>query len=241
MDPLVSVCVASFNGERHIASQLQSILASQRVGEVLVSDDGSSDGTLEIVKGLGDPRIRLIRGPRAGLIRNFEHLLREARGELIFLADQDDVWFDDKVEVMLEGLTRADLVISDCRVVDESLNTIHPSFFALRRSAPGLLRNLLRNSYLGCCMAMRRSVLDRALPFPEDLPMHDWWLGLVAQAFGRVLFIDRPLMQYRRHATNASTTSQASTASLRLRLAWRVTLAFHLVRRRMRGAAATHP
>lgn len=240
MEALVSVCVASYNGARFIEPQLRSILASPRVGEVLVSDDGSSDGTPEIVARLGDPRIRLIQGPRAGLVRNFEHLLCEVRGDVIFLSDQDDIWFEDKVDAMLDGLAHADLVVCDCCVVDESLQPIHASFFAVRRSGPGLLRNLARNSYLGCCMALSRRVLDRALPFPSKLPMHDWWLGLVAQAFGRVLFIDRPLMQYRRHAANASTTSQASTSSLRQRLAWRLTLASHLLRRSVRNQTRSH-
>jgi hypothetical protein len=186
---LISVCVPTFNGAPYIAAQLASILRSPRVSEVLVSDDGSTDGTLDVLRAIGDARVQVIDGPRRGLIRNYEALLARARGEFVFLADQDDVWLPEKVETMVAHLENADLVVSDCTVTDVDLAVVNPSFFALRRSGPGLLRNLLRNSYLGCCMAMRRDLLRHALPFPERLPMHDWWLGLVGETFGRVAFI----------------------------------------------------
>lgn len=229
MEALTSVCMTTFNGERHIAAQLASILQSPRVGEVLVSDDGSTDRTLEIVRSFADPRIRVLQGPRAGLIRNFESVLGAARGEYIFLADQDDVWSGRKVDAMLHALQNADLVVSDCTVVAADLQHLHPSFFALRGSGPGLLKNLARNSYLGCCMAFRRSVLERALPFPPDVPMHDWWIGLVAERFGSVRFLAEPLLQYRRHGGNASSTAERSTAAWRRRFTWRISLVAHLL------------
>lgn len=228
---MISVCLAAFNGERHIAEQLRSILAAPQVGEVIVSDDGSTDRTAAIVAALDDPRLRLVRGPGRGLIANFESLLRQARGELVFLSDQDDVWLPGRVEAMAAALQKADLVVCDCRVVDEALHELQPSFFRARGSGPGFWRNLLRNSYLGCCMAFRRSLLERVLPFPPAIPMHDWWIGLVAERSGRVCFLDLPLTLYRRHGGNASTTAGRSTAPLRRQLGWRVTLLKALVRR----------
>jgi glycosyltransferase involved in cell wall biosynthesis len=221
---MISVCVAAFNGERYIAEQLDSILASQLVSEVIVSDDGSSDRTREIVRNVNDHRIRLISGPRAGLIRNYEALLGEAAGDYIFLSDQDDVWLPAKVEKMVRALRDADLVVSDCRVVDGALRELHPSFFRLRKSGPGMWRNLLRNSYLGCCMAFNRRLLPHILPFPREVPMHDWWIGLIAERNAKVTFLDVPLVLYRRHGANASPTSQPSRVSFRKRLAWRVSL-----------------
>lgn len=221
---MISVCLASYNGAAFIAEQLASILASPLIGEVIVSDDVSTDATRAIVKSLADPRLTLIDGPRRGLIANFENALRQARGEIIFLSDQDDVWLPRKVEQTLAALETADLVITDCRVVDANLNTLHPSFFRLNGSRPGFLRNLAKNGYLGCCMAMRRPVLEAALPFPATLPMHDWWIGLVANRMGRVQFLDEPLSLYRRHGGNASLTSTRSTIPLSTRLRWRISL-----------------
>src|SRR3546814_15554183 len=91
--------------------------------------------------------------------------------DYIFLADQDDIWLRGKVSTMMAHLRYADLVVSDCAVVDERLNTITESFFALRRSRNGLMHNIMRNSSLGCCLALRRPLLHYALPFPALVPM----------------------------------------------------------------------
>lgn len=229
----VTVCMASYNGAPYIDDQLRSILASGEVDEVLISDDGSSDDSVQRIKAISDSRVRLIAGPRQGLVRNFEFLLSQARGDYIFLADQDDIWLPEKVSTMMAHLRCADLVVSDCAVVDEGLNTITESFFALRRSRSGLIRNILRNSYLGCCIALRRKLLDHALPFPANVPMHDWWLGLVAETFGSPRFIADRLVLYRRHGGNASTTSQSSATPMLIRLWWRIILAWALAHRRM--------
>ncbi len=229
---MISVCIPTYNGGTYIGEQLASILASPLVDQVLVSDDGSTDNTIGVVCAVIDPRVTLMQGPRAGLVRNYEHLLTSARGEIVFLADQDDVWLPGKVPAMLEALRDADLAVCDCAVTDSTLNVIHPSFFALRGSGPGLLRNLLRNGYLGCCIALRRDLLHHALPFPDRLPMHDWWLGLVAEAFGRVAFVEQVLVLYRRHGANASSTAESSRATWCTRIRWRARLLWALVARR---------
>ncbi len=229
----ISVCVASYNGAPYIDAQLQSILASREVDEVLISDDGSSDDSIDRIKAIRDSRIRLIDGPRQGLVRNFEFLLSQVRGDYIFLADQDDIWLPEKVSTMLAHLRCVDLVVSDCAVVDAELNVIAESFFALRRSRSGLIHNILQNGYLGCCIALRRRLLDRALPFPANIPMHDWWLGLVAETFGQPRFIPDRLVLYRRHGGNASTTAESSVTPMLVRLRWRVILAWALAQRRM--------
>ena len=177
----------------------------------MIADDCSTDGTLAVIERCGDPRIRLLRGERRlGVVANFERALCAARGEYVFLCDQDDVWLPNKRAVFVEALASADLVVSDCRVTDGALLVTAPSFFVLRGSGPGVLHNLWRNSFLGCCMAFRRALLTRALPFPVGLPMHDTWLGLVANATGRVRFIAQPTLLYRRHGANASPTGERS-------------------------------
>jgi len=230
---MISVCMATYNGEKYVEQQLRSILASPRIGEVVVSDDGSTDATVARIEALADPRIRIVPGPRAGLIRNFENALMHASGDTIFLSDQDDVWLPEKVDVVMQALEKVDLVVTDCSVVDADLRLLEPSFFRIRRSGPGFARNLLRNSYLGCCMAFRRGVLARALPFPDVLPMHDWWIGLVAERSASVAFLDTPLTLYRRHGANASPTSERSKATFRTQFSWRLSLLRGLVSRRL--------
>ena len=228
----VSACVATYNGESFIVEQLRSILASAAVDEVIVSDDGSTDGTLERVRALGDPRVRLVTGPHAGLTRNVESMLKQARGAYIFLADQDDVWLATKVQHHVAELERgAMMTVSDCMVVDAQLRELAPSYFALRGSRRGFIRNLLKNHYLGCCMAFRRELLAAALPFPARPPAHDWWLGMVAEMVGTVSFIRLPLLRYRRHGQNQSSASGRSTASIADRLARRAHLLTCLAKR----------
>ncbi|MFV0665043.1 glycosyltransferase family 2 protein [Denitromonas sp.] len=235
---MISVCLAAYNGAAHIREQIDSILPQLGAeDELIVSDDGSTDDTHDLVMAIGDARIRLINGPRKGLIRNFEHALAHVRGDLVFLSDQDDLWLPGKVERMEIELERALLAVSDCRVVDNALGPVHPSFFSLNGSRPGLLRNLLKNGYLGCCMAFRRELLATALPFPDQLPMHDWWLGLVAQMTGRVRFVNAPLSLYRRHGGNASISGERSTFPLSVRLHWRLYLLVQLARRRFQAVS----
>jgi glycosyltransferase involved in cell wall biosynthesis len=229
---LISVCIPTFNGAAFIDAQIESILASPLVTEIIVSDDGSTDNTVDIVKSFNDKRIKLIEGPRTGLVNNYEFLLSLASGEYIFLADQDDVWFPNKVEVMLAHLHDVDLVVCDCIVVDGRMDVLHPSFFLLLNSGSGLVHNLIRNRYLGCCIAFRQRLLKHALPFPPNLPVHDWWLGLVAEIFGGVIFINQPLMMYRRHGGNASPATERSQVSWIRRLYWRITLLKALIGRK---------
>jgi len=235
----VSVCMSTFNGGRHLREQVDSILLQLGAkDELVVVDDGSHDDSVAVLQALGDMRIRLhCNDSNLGPVRSFERALGLAKGEIVFLADQDDVWLPGKVEAMVAALAAAELAVSDCRVVDESLVELHPSFFARQRSGPGLLRNLARNSFLGCCMAMRRELLQFALPFPARVPMHDWWLGLVGQTFGRVVFLEQPLLLYRRHGANASTTAGVSTAPWSMRIRWRLQLVSALAGRKARVAA----
>lgn len=228
---MISVCMATFQGEAFIEEQLTSILS--QLGpqdEIVVSDDGSSDGTVAAVTRINDPRI-VWAGTTGGLgiIKNFERALRHARGEYIFLADQDDVWLPGKVEACTQALNTKMLVVTDCKVVDASLKEIAPSFFYLRQSGPGFIKNLMVNSYLGCCIAFKRELLNRALPMPRNTPMHDMWLGLLAELEGGTCFLKNPYLLYRRHQATASQSSGKSRYSLykkimiRLILLWNIT------------------
>lgn len=206
----VSVCIASYNGEQFIEKQLISILSQLKDhDEVIVSDDGSTDETVSVINRLKDERVTVsLNNGARGPVGNFEETLKRATGDFVFLADQDDVWLPGKVSSMISLLHSYDLVLSDCVVVNRKGEVIQPSFFKFRRSRPGFWFNVYRNSYMGCCMAFRREVLNYVLPFPNHIHMHDWWIGLMVEAKGNVYFYTQPTIHYVRHGANASPTGE---------------------------------
>jgi glycosyltransferase involved in cell wall biosynthesis len=221
----ISVCMATYNGERFIHEQLASILSQLDVGdEVVMVDDASTDCTLGIVESFGDDRIRIIRQPiNRGVLRTFNRALEEASGDIIFLADQDDVWRADKVlKIKSVFLNRPDLslVMSDSSIIDGRGEIIAETRFKSRKFHPGAWQNFLRNRYLGCAMAFRRSVLEYCLPFPADVPQHDMWIGIVNQLVGKSEFIDEPLMSYRRHERNISPHQKHAPIGQMIRWRW---------------------
>lgn len=206
----ISVCMASYNGAEFIERQITSILNQlDQYDELIISDDGSTDDTIYLVKRIADPRINLINNQkRSGPMGNFENALSHSTGQLIFLADQDDIWLPGKVKLVRSLLNEVDLVLTNCQVINKDGVVVQPSFFESRGSRTGFWYNLYRNSYIGCCMAFRRSVLSYALPIPAQVHMHDWWIGLLVEAKGSVALCPVPLIQYVRHGGNASMTGE---------------------------------
>jgi len=229
---MISVCIPTYNGARYIRQQLQSILVQLGAeDEVIISDDSSTDNTVQIIREFGDPRIKLHTAQRfKSPIYNLEHALLQAKGDYIFLSDQDDVWKESKVSVMRDYLERYDVVVCDSIVVDDRLEPVHASYFELMGSGSGIVKNLLKNTYLGCCMALNRKILAKALPFPHDIPMHDIWLGFVGDVCGRTIFINEKLTLYRRHGNNASTTTSRSPYSIGQKIRFRWNLIKYLPR-----------
>ncbi len=213
---MISVCIPTYNGEKYIYDQLISILSQiSDCDEIIISDDSSTDNTLSIIRGIDDPRIHIYSDNHFhSPVYNIENAIRHANGEYIFLSDQDDIWIDNKVSIMMSYLKEYDCVVSDAIVVDSNLTTIYPSFFKLRNSGVGILKNIIKNSYVGCCMAFRSSLLTKIIPFPRNIPMHDIWIGLNAEKYGKSIFIDDRLIMYRRHSNNASVTAEKSNNSL---------------------------
>ncbi len=205
----VSVCIATYNGEDYIERQLRSILIQlSAMDEIVISDNGSQDETLRIINSFKDSRIRLFlnRDEERSVVKNFENALNKARGEYIFLSDQDDIWESRKLAVIFNSLRPYDLVVSDCSIIGmcSDNNIICDSYFSLRNSGKGILKNILANTYMGSCMAFNRFILEKALPFPSNIPMHDWWIGLVGEIFGSIVFCPEKLIKYRRHCNNSS-------------------------------------
>ncbi|KIC63449.1 glycosyltransferase [Chryseobacterium taiwanense] len=233
----VSVCIATYNGQDYIKAQVDSILKQLNIDdEIIISDDGSTDDTLNIIKNYKDNRIKIFLNNKTNkknafgyVSKNFENAIINAKGNFIFLADQDDIWEDDKIQVCRKVLENNDLVLHDCRVVNKDNQELFSSYFKLNKSRQGILKNLVKNSYLGCCMAFRRSVLDFALPFPQKEVPHDIWLGLIAECFGKVQFLNKKLVGYRRHGNNLSASGERSSNNLFFKLKYRLIILTELL------------
>ena len=216
----ISVVLAAYNGEKYICAQLSSVLSQLGENdEVIVSDDNPAGKTKEAVESLGDSRIIYTEGEGKGVIRNFENALCKAHGDIIFLCDQDDVWLPGKVDTVTAAIqSGCDLVLHDASVTDENLNIMDESYFKTHGSNGSFVKNIIKNSFVGCCMAFTRPVLECALPFPENVPMHDWWIALIAMKKGyRVKLIDTPLILWRRHGGNVT----GGKTSLASKIRWR--------------------
>ncbi|WHR51329.1 glycosyltransferase family 2 protein [Vibrio furnissii] len=240
---MISICLASYNGEKYIYEQLISIL--EQIGpedEIVISDDGSTDRTIDIINSLSDRRIRIVKNVKERVDlsyypgvyfanRNFSNALKECNGEVIFLSDQDDVWLKGKLRKMCEALETSDLVVSNCSMIDKSGLIIQDSYFDIIPPSSNILRTIFRSSFHGCCMAFNRKVLDRSTPIPNSFIGHDIWLGMIASKFYSVSFIDEPLLLYRRHNETVTTSSSKSTKPLWHKIYYRINLVYTFLKR----------
>ena len=203
----VSVAMASYNGEKYIREQIETILENlDDDDELVISDDGSSDRTIEIIKSFNDKRIKLLNGPKKGLKKNFENAIKNTTGNVVFLSDQDDIWMPNKVNKVLEVFKKGNYILiqHDAIVVDENDNVIIDSFAEHRKVKTGIIKNLIKNSYHGCCIAFREKLKEKILPIPNNIYLHDQWIGMIAELEGKTYFLNEKLMKYRRHSENNS-------------------------------------
>jgi len=230
----VSVALASYNGDRYVAEQLESILAQTRPpDEVVVSDGGSDDDTVRIARevlahaGTGI-RVKIIAdGARLGVTANFERAIAATTGEFVALSDQDDRWHADRIARGLDHLMRqeallaagnADLVAADGARLGVDLYSalgLGPKELAELSGRDAFAVLIRRNLVTGATVMVRRELLEAALPFPPDW-VHDEWLAIVAAALGRVAIDPEPLIDYRQHGANAIGVS-APTLRYRIR------------------------
>ncbi len=221
----VEVCMTTYNGINYVKEQVLSIVKQLKEDDCLsIVDDGSTDGTLEYLMELAslDSRINLYQHHRQGVVFNIEFLLKKAQASYIFLSDQDDIWDSDKVDIILNYFQQhpnIDVVMTDLRVINHINELMYPSFCYERQCRLGFWPNLLKNSYIGCAMAFRKEALDYILPFPKQIPMHDWWIGLIASKYAKMDILFRTTMSYRRHEDNVS--EWRSTTPWSQRFLWR--------------------
>lgn len=225
----ISVCMATYNGARFIEKQLHSILEQlSDEDEVIIVDDCSSDDTVDRIRQFLDERVHVIaQKTNCGVVASFERALSQATGDIIFLADQDDVWLPGKVVHVCSVFAKNPNVLivhHDAQVMDGQGDIIAESWFAQRRSPRqwGIVQTVLKNEFTGCMMAMRRDLVDKALPFPKGIAMHDQWLGSVALLKGKesVYVLDEQLLAYVRHGQNV--TGHQRTIKQRVTDRWRL-------------------
>ena len=240
---MISVCIATYNGEKHIKEQIDSILCQLGENdEIIISDDGSTDSSIEIIKGFNDKRIILLQHksdvsfkkyPFRKVSKNFENAINHATGDLIFLADQDDIWMADKVPTVKKKMGNSLLLLHDCVVIDEQGIELNSSYFDLNRSKQGIINNLINCSFLGCCIVIRKELLKKALPLPKNSVPHDLWFGLISTWMKKTIVIDNKLLLYRRHKNNFSSSGKKSEASIAYKIRYRILIIFSLAKRMM--------
>lgn len=227
--------MATFNGAKYVKEQLNSILVLLDADdEVIVSDDGSLDNTVEIINSFCDNRIRVVYNSNEhGYSSNFENALSFALGDYIILSDQDDVWTSSKLKILLSYLTIYDFVVSDAILINDIGEVIADSFYNQRRPFRSLFGNIYKFGYLGCCMAFNRNVLNKALPFPANRRYctHDNWLLLVGATFFKYKIIDDKLIYYRRHKSNISNGGLKDETSFKFKIFYRLYLIKSILQR----------
>ena len=230
-----SIVLASYQGERFIGEQLDSILPQLAPeDEIVVSDDASTDRTLETIARLGDPRIRVLANDtRLGYIANFQRAIDHSRGDSVFFSDQDDVWLPNKVATLDIAMRTGRCVASDAIVVDESLRTLHRSYFEWRGTRSfSRLAIYLKPPIVGATVACHRDYLETLLPLPAGIP-HDFWLTFNAACDGALAVIHTPLILYRRHTSAFSVSGTARRRGMKTAATERVRLIGAMLRHRL--------
>lgn len=231
---MISVCMATYNGERFLKEQIDSIIAQlSPEDELIISDDHSTDMTSEIVRSYKDERIKFYVNELAkGVTHNFENALLHSKGEIIFLADQDDVWLPGKIKELSNFLIQGnyDVVTNDCALTNSKLEIIQQSYYAEKSPLDkSVFGNFVKDLWLGSCMAFKRKVLVATLPFPKKVAAHDLWMALYSQLHFKCGYYPKVLQLYRRHENTVSFAGEKSANKLSYKINYRIYLAYWLI------------
>lgn len=230
-DKSISVCVATFNGDEYLAAQLDSIIVQLNDGdELIISDDGSSDKTLKIITSYGDNVKKILHNNRGGVVSNFEKALLASKNSIIVLSDQDDVWLPGRLNLIRDNIDKCILMQLNGVVVDSILQPRGLTIFNAIEVRKGFIRNVYKNTFVGCTLAFRRDLLSKLLPFPSGIVWHDWYIGLVAELTGKVLRLSDVSMLYRRHKNNLSQTGSKSTNKISTKIKIRIIMLFAIMK-----------
>lgn len=233
----IAILMATYNGEKYICQQIDSILSQTcKDWELYIHDDGSTDNTIAAVESYVEKypdKIHLIDGKSTGGAKyNFFYMFGQVEAPYYMTCDQDDVWLEKKIELtydkMLTIEDKADiscLVYTELRVVDSELNTIADTmsgYQSLDCHKRTINQFILQNSVTGCTMMVNRALRDKMLRITDidNTIMHDWWAALVAAQFGKTAFIDEPTILYRQHRDNSLGALGINKLSYIVRRVW---------------------
>jgi glycosyltransferase involved in cell wall biosynthesis len=216
----VDVLLATYNGGRHVAEQIESILGQDYThSRIVVRDDGSSDGTMAIIRKFVrqyPEKIRLLDDSvgNVGSAGNFLRLIESSDADYAMLSDQDDVWLPNKISMTMEAMRENEekygqstpiLIHTDLRVTDVNLSVISDSFWKYQKISPdcdAINRLLVQNVVTGCTVMINRSLISLVRPASSGMIEHDWWLALIAASFGKIAYVPKPTILYRQHGMN---------------------------------------
>lgn len=210
---MVDILMAVYNGEKYIGQQIESILSqSYTEWRLFINDDCSTDKTFEIAKKYADKytdKVFVTKNDKnmgsAGA--NFFNMIKNSTGDIIMTCDQDDIWLKDKIKLSVEALqneTMPVLIHTDLKIVDANCNVISSSMIKTQHidvNRTGINQLIVQNIVTGCTMAFNRKLAD-IIKIPKDMPVHDWYIALVASLFGKIKFIDEAAILYRQHGNN---------------------------------------
>ena len=209
---MISVVMASYNSSKYIRLQIDSIINNLDKGdELIICDDLSEDGTRDILLEYASKHSQIILSfnkDNLGVNKNFERALAMARGDYIFISDDDDWWDDTKIPRMLSFIKKKKIimVVHDCSICNENLEIIEDSYFKIRSTKTGLIHTIIRPGYRGATMCFKKELLKYILPFPSKMSMfYDEWISLMAEKHGEVYLVREVLSFWRRLNTSVST------------------------------------
>lgn len=207
--PLISIAMATYNGDKYLSTQLNSILTQTYTNiEIIIVDDASTDKTIQIICEYQlkyNNRIKLIQNQsNLGVVRSFSKAIDTCVGEFIALSDQDDIWFTDKLSLLINNIGEALLIHSDAIVVKDNGELISCSHrrYSRLNSSKYFVDYLLGNNVTGCCAMFRRSFWEQIRPIPEDFYVHDHYLALMTSFYHGIKYYPKPLVYYRQHVSN---------------------------------------
>ncbi len=220
-----SVCMATYNGEKYVVRQLESILDQLSADdEVILVDDCSTDGTIEAVKGLNDARIAIhINDRNRREVYSFGRAISLARHQYIFLSDQDDIWLPGRVALITEALQSALLATTNFDWIDQDEQPLQLSHDGvLPEHSSRHFKNIAdifvgKTTYFGCAMGFRRELLSLIAPIPSYVELHDWWIALAGNLAGSNVHLSDKTFWKRRHDSNATSTTSSRSLARKLR------------------------